>query len=75
MFIPARFQGGPNFPYRVGLTANGDIEAAAPNPDYPRTPFRVVIDSRTGNLVESSVLIDSDKFARLIRAARQYVRL
>lgn len=73
MFLPAKFPGGPNFPHRIGLTWQGDLECTAPNPDYPRCPYRVTIDPRSGNVIESNMPLDSIMFRRMVKAARRHV--
>ena len=52
---------------RVAYTPDGDIEAAYPHGE------RVVIDSRTGDVVANNVGEGSDVFRRLVRAARVYI--
>lgn len=59
---------------RLALTPDGAIEATTPNPNYPRDPWRVVIDRRApGRVIENNTPQGSDVFRWLVRAARQHV--
>jgi hypothetical protein len=57
---------------RTALTADGDIEAAFVRPGGGIV-CRVVVDRRTGDLLDASVQQGSDEFRWLIRAARKHV--
>lgn len=56
---------------RCGLTALGNIEAALV---VAGTIRRVVVDVRTGELLDYNVYRDSDLFRWLVQAAREHVR-
>lgn len=61
--------------HRLAITADGNgIEATAFNPDYPRVPYRVVIERRApGNLIEANIPEGSKVFRYLIKVAREQV--
>lgn len=54
---------------RCALTLQGNIEAAIMDGRFIR---RVVVDCRTGNLIETNVPTYSDIFRKLVKAARQF---
>lgn len=52
---------------RLAATVDGDIEAAA------GATHRMVIDRRTGDVLQSNVAEGTDMFRWLVRAAREHV--
>jgi len=58
---------------RCAFTLAGNIEATSFDRDHPRDPWRLVIDPRTGHVLDANVAIGTDMFRWLVTEARQHV--
>ncbi len=55
------------------LAEDGNIFAATMEPSPSQSPYRVVVDKRTGDVISATMKEGTDLYRWLVKAARQHV--